>query len=74
MIDYVVSFLPSSGTRDTFIINFVCDQNTQSGSLKLVQEDMSTMQDHVVHNALFEFSTALACMPAPVDCQIIGTG
>lgn len=68
------SFLLSfTGTRDTFTINFVCDQNSQSGSLKLVREDMSTKNDHVVHDAFFEFSTALACMPAPVDCQIIGT-
>lgn len=60
-----------TGTRDTFTINFVCDKNSQSGSLKLVREDMSTLAQHVVHDAIFEFSTALACMPAPVDCQII---
>lgn len=34
---------------------------------------MNTIKDHVVHNAIFQFYTALACMPAPVDCQIIGT-
>ncbi|XP_070706018.1 cation-independent mannose-6-phosphate receptor [Pempheris klunzingeri] len=60
-----------TATRDTFTINFVCDQNSHPGSLKLVREDMSSLPNHVVHDALFEFSTALACIPAPVDCQII---
>ncbi|KAL6096173.1 igf2r [Pungitius sinensis] len=60
-----------TATRDTFTINFVCDPTSHPGSLKLLREDLSTLQNHVVHNVLFEFSTALACIPAPVDCQII---
>ncbi|XP_068609541.1 cation-independent mannose-6-phosphate receptor [Brachionichthys hirsutus] len=61
-----------TATRDTFTINFVCDQNAHPGSLKLLREDMSTLSSqHVVHDVLFEFATALACIPAPVDCQII---
>lgn len=60
-----------TATRDTFTINFVCDPNAHPGSLKLLREDMSSLPDHVVHEAFFEFSTALACIPAPVDCQII---
>ncbi|KAM3602400.1 uncharacterized protein V6R79_003255 [Siganus canaliculatus] len=59
-----------TATRDTFSINFVCDPNSHPGSLKLVREEMGS-SDHVVHDVLFEFSTALACIPAPVDCQII---
>ncbi|XP_034555992.1 cation-independent mannose-6-phosphate receptor [Notolabrus celidotus] len=59
-----------TATRDTFTINFVCNQTAHPGSLKLLQEELST-SSHVVHNVLFEFSTALACIPAPVDCQII---
>ncbi|KAM6915608.1 cation-independent mannose-6-phosphate receptor [Xenentodon cancila] len=59
-----------TATRDTFTINFVCDQNAQSGSIKMVHEDLSTSPNHVVHDVLFEFNTALACMPAPVDCKI----
>ncbi|XP_076612208.1 cation-independent mannose-6-phosphate receptor [Chaetodon auriga] len=55
---------------DTFIINFVCDPNSHPGSLKLLREELSS-SDHVVHDVFFEFSTALACVPAPVDCQII---
>ncbi|XP_072218868.1 cation-independent mannose-6-phosphate receptor isoform X2 [Leuresthes tenuis] len=60
----------TTATRDTFIINFVCDPKSHPGSLKLVREDMSTLPSHVVHNVLFEFSTALACIPSPVDCRI----
>lgn len=67
-------FAFSSATRDTFRINFVCDPKSYPGSLKLVREDMSTSPKHVVHDVLFEFSTALACMPAPVDCRITGLG
>nr|XP_046229339.1 cation-independent mannose-6-phosphate receptor [Scatophagus argus] len=60
-----------TATRDTFTINFVCDPNSHPGSLKLLREDLSSLPDHVVHDVFFEFSTALACIPAPVDCQII---
>ncbi|XP_041660412.1 cation-independent mannose-6-phosphate receptor [Cheilinus undulatus] len=60
-----------TATRDTFTINFACDPTSHPGSLRLVQEELSTLPHHVVHNVLFEFSTALACIPAPVDCQII---
>lgn len=59
-----------TATRDTFRINFVCDPKSYPGSLKLVREDMSSSPHHVAHDVLFEFSTALACMPAPVDCRI----
>ncbi|XP_035801950.2 cation-independent mannose-6-phosphate receptor isoform X2 [Amphiprion ocellaris] len=59
-----------TATRDTFTIIFVCDPNSQHGSLKMIQENVGTSPDHVVHDVLFEFSTALVCMPAPVDCRI----
>lgn len=62
----------SSATRDTFTIDFVCDPNSHPGSLKFLREEMNTLPNHVVHDVLFEFSTALACIPAPVDCQIAG--
>ncbi|XP_071019066.1 cation-independent mannose-6-phosphate receptor-like [Oncorhynchus clarkii lewisi] len=58
-----------TGTRDTFTISFVCDQDAHPGTLKLVREELSS-STHVTHDVLFEFSTALACIPAPVDCQI----
>uniref|UniRef100_A0A8C6L0H5 Insulin-like growth factor 2 receptor n=6 Tax=Nothobranchius TaxID=28779 RepID=A0A8C6L0H5_NOTFU len=59
----------STATRDTFTVNFVCDPSSYPGSLKLVQEDLSTSSSHVTHDVLFEFSTALACQPAPVNCR-----
>uniref|UniRef100_A0A3Q3MKC2 Insulin-like growth factor 2 receptor n=1 Tax=Mastacembelus armatus TaxID=205130 RepID=A0A3Q3MKC2_9TELE len=34
---------------------------------------MSSLPNHVVHNVLFEFSTALACAPVPVDCEFSDT-
>lgn len=67
-----VTFFFSSAKRDTFTINFVCDPNSHPGSLKLVREEMSTLEDRVIHDVLFEFSTAVACIPSPVDCQITG--
>lgn len=73
MINIVLFFPSSSATRDTFTINFVCNPNSHNDSLKLVREEMSTLSHHTVHDVLFEFSTALACVPSPVDCQITGT-
>ncbi|XP_069028432.1 cation-independent mannose-6-phosphate receptor [Embiotoca jacksoni] len=58
-----------TGSRDTFTINFVCDPSAHPGSLKMMQEDLSTLPKHVVHDVLFEFSTALACKPSAVECR-----
>ncbi|XP_056620153.1 cation-independent mannose-6-phosphate receptor isoform X2 [Triplophysa dalaica] len=67
-----------TGTENTFIINFVCDQNAATASLRFIHEELSTStgtststSTHVTHNVFFEMSTALACEPAPVDCQVI---
>ncbi|CAN9507985.1 unnamed protein product [Ophioblennius macclurei] len=59
-----------TATRDTFTVDLVCDQNSHPGSLRMVREEVSTLSTHVVHHVLFEFSTALVCTPAPVDCRI----
>uniref|UniRef100_A0A8C9W683 Insulin-like growth factor 2 receptor n=1 Tax=Scleropages formosus TaxID=113540 RepID=A0A8C9W683_SCLFO len=61
---------PKTGMRDAFTIGFVCDQDENPGTLSLVREEMST-SDHIIHDVFFEFRTALACLPAPVDCHII---
>ncbi|KAG7460969.1 hypothetical protein MATL_G00204630 [Megalops atlanticus] len=58
-----------TGTRDTFTISFVCDQNESPGTLRLLREEMSSATQ-VTHDVFFEFRTALACMPAPVECQL----
>uniref|UniRef100_A0AAZ3RS97 Insulin-like growth factor 2 receptor n=1 Tax=Oncorhynchus tshawytscha TaxID=74940 RepID=A0AAZ3RS97_ONCTS len=55
--------------KDTFTISFVCDQDAHLGTLKLVREELSS-STLVTHDVLFEFSTALACIPAPVDCRV----
>ncbi|KAL0967415.1 hypothetical protein UPYG_G00251950 [Umbra pygmaea] len=60
---------PATGTRDTYTISFVCDQKRHNGTLKLVREELGS-STHVTHDVFFEFTTALACPPAPVDCQI----
>uniref|UniRef100_A0A8C2E6T2 Insulin-like growth factor 2 receptor n=1 Tax=Cyprinus carpio TaxID=7962 RepID=A0A8C2E6T2_CYPCA len=56
-------------SSDTFIINFVCDQKANPASLSLIPEELGTSA-HETHNVFFELSTALACEPAPVDCQV----
>ncbi|XP_056150610.1 cation-independent mannose-6-phosphate receptor [Lampris incognitus] len=58
-----------TGTRDIYVISFVCDPHSHPGTLKLVKEDLGS-STHTTHNVLFEFSTALACSPAPVACQV----
>ncbi|TRY58197.1 hypothetical protein DNTS_017408 [Danionella cerebrum] len=60
-----------TGTEDTFVINFVCDQKASPPSLRLIQEELGT-STHVTHNVFFELATPLACEPAPVDCQVTG--
>uniref|UniRef100_A0A8C7K6R9 Insulin-like growth factor 2 receptor n=1 Tax=Oncorhynchus kisutch TaxID=8019 RepID=A0A8C7K6R9_ONCKI len=62
------ALLEYGSTRDTFTISFVCDQDAHLGTLKLVREELSS-STLVTHDVLFEFSTALACIPAPVDCR-----
>ncbi|KAK0149277.1 Cation-independent mannose-6-phosphate receptor [Merluccius polli] len=58
-----------TGTRDTYTINFVCNTDSQPGQLRLEHENFgSTM--HTTHEVVFQFSTALVCTPAPVDCQV----
>ncbi|XP_052442128.1 cation-independent mannose-6-phosphate receptor [Carassius gibelio] len=59
----------SSGTEDTYVINFVCDKTFNPSPLELIEVDLGTSA-HTIHNVLFEFHTALACEPAPVDCQV----
>lgn len=66
-LTYKGKLMESTAARDTFVINFVCDRNVHPGTLKLVQEDVSASTKR--HDVLFEFVTALACVPAPVSCR-----
>nr|XP_054484731.1 cation-independent mannose-6-phosphate receptor isoform X5 [Agelaius phoeniceus] len=56
-----------SGTSDMFRVTFICN-DSYPGELKFVREEINSVLD--VHDTFFEFHTALACAPAPVDCQV----
>uniref|UniRef100_A0A8C0J8H0 Insulin like growth factor 2 receptor n=1 Tax=Chelonoidis abingdonii TaxID=106734 RepID=A0A8C0J8H0_CHEAB len=55
------------GTSDTFTVTFICN-DSYPGELKFVDEEINSAAG--IHNTFFEFHTALACSPAPVDCQV----
>ncbi|KAJ7342167.1 hypothetical protein JRQ81_009332 [Phrynocephalus forsythii] len=55
------------GPNDSFIITFICNES-YPGELKFVHEEMNSARN--IHDTFFEFHTALACPPAPVDCQV----
>nr|XP_027309114.2 LOW QUALITY PROTEIN: cation-independent mannose-6-phosphate receptor [Anas platyrhynchos] len=56
-----------SGTSDTFTVTFICN-DSYPGELKFVREEINSVLN--IHDTFFEFHTALACAPAPVDCQV----
>jgi len=58
-----------TGKSDTFTVTFFCT-DSYPGELKFVREEINSMLN--IHDTFFEFHTALACAPAPVDCQITG--
>uniref|UniRef100_A0A8B9QJA1 Insulin like growth factor 2 receptor n=1 Tax=Apteryx owenii TaxID=8824 RepID=A0A8B9QJA1_APTOW len=55
------------GTSDTFTVTFICN-DSYPGELKFVREEINSALN--IHDTFFEFHTALACAPAPVDCQV----
>lgn len=57
------------GTTDMFRVTFICN-DSYPGELKFVREEINNVLE--VHDTFFEFHTALACAPAPVDCQATG--
>uniref|UniRef100_A0A8B9QBB8 Insulin like growth factor 2 receptor n=1 Tax=Apteryx owenii TaxID=8824 RepID=A0A8B9QBB8_APTOW len=56
-----------TGTSDTFTVTFICN-DSYPGELKFVREEINSALN--IHDTFFEFHTALACAPAPVDCQV----
>nr|XP_033791685.1 cation-independent mannose-6-phosphate receptor [Geotrypetes seraphini] len=58
----------TSGTEDTFIVQFVCNDDLYPGNLTFEREEINVATK--VQDTFFQFETALACMPAPVDCQV----
>ncbi|XP_067900725.1 cation-independent mannose-6-phosphate receptor [Heterodontus francisci] len=67
-LSYKGALQVDSGLRDTFIIRFVCDANSYPGKLSFLREEIGTSSG--VHDTYFEFYTALACFPAPVNCHV----
>ncbi|XP_055982014.1 cation-independent mannose-6-phosphate receptor isoform X3 [Sorex fumeus] len=59
---------PGQGTSDTFVIRFVCNPDVYPGSPKFLHQDIDSHLE--MRNTYFEFETALACVPSPVDCQV----
>uniref|UniRef100_A0A8C5SQA2 Insulin like growth factor 2 receptor n=1 Tax=Laticauda laticaudata TaxID=8630 RepID=A0A8C5SQA2_LATLA len=59
--------LTYTGPNDSFIITFTCNRS-YPGELKFVHEEMNSARN--IHNTYFNFYTALACPPVPVDCQV----
>nr|XP_060609655.1 cation-independent mannose-6-phosphate receptor [Anolis sagrei ordinatus] len=55
------------GPNDTFTITFICNES-YPGELTFVHEEMNSALR--IHDTFFEFHTALACPPAPVDCHV----
>lgn len=58
------------GTADAFIIRFVCNDDLYPGTPKFLHQDIDSALG--IRNTFFEFETALACVPSPVDCQVTG--
>ncbi|MGH0163075.1 UNVERIFIED_CONTAM: hypothetical protein FKN15_044134 [Acipenser sinensis] len=68
-LTYKGALATESGTRSSFTVQFVCNRDLHPGELTLLREEMSS-SSHVTHDVFFEFHTALACVPAPVDCEV----
>ena len=60
----------SPGTADAFIIRFVCNDDAYPGIPKFLHQDIDSGRG--IRDTFFEFETALACVPSPVDCQVTG--
>ncbi|XP_069811536.1 cation-independent mannose-6-phosphate receptor [Dendropsophus ebraccatus] len=57
-----------TGSGDSFTINFVCNDDLYPGQLSFKREEINS-EIHLYHT-FFDFETAMACSPAPVDCQV----
>nr|XP_019605252.1 PREDICTED: cation-independent mannose-6-phosphate receptor [Rhinolophus sinicus] len=67
-LTYEGSHSAAKGTSDAFIIRFVCNDDVYPGTPKFLHQDIAS---HLgIRNTFFEFETALACVPSPVDCQV----
>ncbi|XP_043744063.1 cation-independent mannose-6-phosphate receptor [Cervus elaphus] len=62
--------LPShpNGRADTFVLRFICNDDVYPGMLRFLHQDIDSRLG--IRDTFFEFETALACVPSPVDCQV----
>ena len=67
---FVKSWPCSPGSVDAFIIRFICNDDIYPGFPKFLHQDIDSGLR--IRNTFFEFETALACVPSPVDCQVTG--
>ncbi|XP_077611202.1 cation-independent mannose-6-phosphate receptor [Crocuta crocuta] len=67
-LTYKGPIYPSTGTTDAFIIRFVCNDDIYPGTPKFLHQDIDSGLG--IRDTFFEFETALACVPSPVDCQV----
>ena len=58
------------GRADAFIIRFICNDDVYPGTPRFLHQDIDSGLG--IWDTFFEFETALACVPSPVDCQVTG--
>ncbi|XP_053769591.1 cation-independent mannose-6-phosphate receptor [Desmodus rotundus] len=58
----------AKGSSDAFIIRFICNDDIYPGAPRFLHQDIDSGRG--IRNTFFEFETALACVPSPVDCQV----
>ncbi|KAM4042759.1 cation-independent mannose-6-phosphate receptor [Anomaloglossus baeobatrachus] len=57
-----------TGSGNNFTINFVCNDDLYPGRLLFNREEINS--ETQLYHTFFDFETAMACSPAPVDCQV----
>ncbi|XP_018421109.1 PREDICTED: cation-independent mannose-6-phosphate receptor [Nanorana parkeri] len=70
-LTYHGAFHEEAGQGDMFTINFVCNDDLYPGELVFKREEINS-ETHLYHT-FFDFKTAMACSPSPVDCQVTDT-
>ncbi|XP_027795386.2 cation-independent mannose-6-phosphate receptor [Marmota flaviventris] len=59
---------PPADRGTVFIIRFLCNADVYPGTPRFLYQDIDSTRG--IRSTFFEFETALACVPSPVDCQV----
>ncbi|KAM4815966.1 cation-independent mannose-6-phosphate receptor [Urocitellus parryii] len=59
---------PPADRGTVFIIRFLCNADVYPGTPRFLHQDIDSTRG--IRSTFFEFETALACVPSPVDCQV----